>query len=110
MLHLQNDPAAIGMKRVKTVAKRNGSPGPLRLFRQPLDQSAPLDYQVRMFQGNVGAASIRKQLEASDFVDDASLRRAPEQVSHSIRNDQRALRRLERFDALEHANGYAFTG
>jgi hypothetical protein len=95
---------------MKPVAQRNGSAGPLRLFCQSLDQSAPLDNQVRMFQGNIRATPIREQFEAPDLVDDASLRSRAKQVPHPMRYDKRPRCRLECFNALEHAHGYAFTG
>jgi len=110
MFHLEDDASSVGVKRVKPVTQRNGNAGPLRLIRQSLDQSAPLDNQVWMFQGNIGATPIRKQLEAPDFVDDASPCCGAEQVPHAMRNDESPLRRLERFNALKHAHGYAFTG
>jgi hypothetical protein len=75
-----------------------------------LDQSASLDNQVRIFQGNIGAAPICKQFEAPDFIDDASLRSRAKQVPHPMRHNERPLRRLERFDTLKHTDGYAFTG
>ena len=60
------------MQRVKTPAEFDRGAGSLRFLRQISGSSAPLDDQVRMFQGNSSGAAVGKKLEAAYLVDDAA--------------------------------------
>jgi hypothetical protein len=74
-----------------------------------LDERAPLDDEVGVFQRKRGEAAVGEKFKAANFVNDAVFGGGAEQIAHAMGDDQSAFGRLQIFDALENADGNAFS-
>lgn len=92
---------------MKVAAQFQSGPGSLRIVRQPLNQRAPLDDEIRLLQRDGCGTAIGEKLEAAYLVDDTRFGRASQQRSHPVRDNERPRSGLERFHALKDAHRYA---
>src|SRR6266851_8585439 len=98
---------SVALERYETVAERNLCALAPRPPGKAANQLRAFNNQIRAFERNLRGASVGKQFEFADFVDDGALPHFTKQGAHVAGDDQRARRGIEFFGPLEDFHGAA---
>jgi hypothetical protein len=92
------------MERVKAAAKFHARSRFLRLICKNLNEPASFNDQIGALERNRCGASIGEEFEAANLIQDAGFGGPSQNGAHAVRDDQRALGRLERLDAFKYTD------